>query len=105
REISNKRKIKFTIEIVHQTAAVACDQRLSALLAKAVRQHQLEIPLLPSGAGHDAATMAAITPVTMLFVRCKGGISHHPDESASKKDIRVAIAVMNDFLQLLAGDA
>jgi allantoate deiminase len=105
REIVNKRKIKFAVEIVHQTAAVACDLRLSALLAKAVMQHQLEIPLLPSGAGHDAAAMSAITPVAMLFVRCKAGISHHPDESASKKDVRVAIAVMHDFLQLLAGDA
>jgi allantoate deiminase len=37
----------------------------------------------------------------MLFMRCKGGISHHPDESATLEDVRVAIAVMNDFLQQL----
>jgi allantoate deiminase len=46
--------------------------------------------------------MAAITPVAMLFVRCKGGISHHPDESVSVRDVRVAIAVMNGFLRTLA---
>jgi len=61
--------------------------------------------VLPSGAGHDAAAIAAITPVAMLFVRCKKGVSHHPDESVSEKDIRVAISVMNDFLQLLAQNA
>jgi allantoate deiminase len=87
---------------VHQTPAVACDQRFSSLLSEAVRRHQPELALLPSGAGHDAAAMAAMTPVAMLFVRCKDGLSHHPDESASVEDVRVAIDVMNDFLQLLA---
>jgi allantoate deiminase len=105
REISNQRSLTLAAEIVHQTAAVACDQALSNLLTKAAKQHQKRVPSLPSGAGHDAAAMAAITLVAMLFVRCKGGISHHPDESASEKDIRVAIDVMNDFLQLLLHDA
>ncbi len=105
RQISKRRKVEIATEIVHQTAAVDCDRRLSALLSKAVKRHQTTVPLLPSGAGHDAAAMAAITPVAMLFVRCKGGISHHPDESASEKDVRVAIAVINDFIQMLAQDA
>ena len=61
-----------------------------------------EIEELPSGAGHDAAAMAAICPVAMLFVRCQGGISHHPDECATEGDVRVAIGVMNEFLALLA---
>jgi allantoate deiminase len=57
---------------------------------------------LTSGAGHDAAAMGDITPSAMLFVRCKGGISHHPDESVMIEDVEIAIAVMNDFLKLLA---
>jgi allantoate deiminase len=40
----------------------------------------------------------------MLFIRCQGGISHHPDESASLRDVRVALAVLNDFLRLLASE-
>jgi allantoate deiminase len=55
--------------------------------------------LLASGAGHDAAAMSAICPVAMLFVRCKGGISHNPDESASEADVLVALNVMSDFIQ------
>jgi allantoate deiminase len=101
-QIARKRDIMLTADLTHQTAAVACDQRLSELLAKAAKHHQKQIPLLPSGAGHDAAAISAITPVAMLFVRCKGGISHHPDELASEKDVHVAIDVMNAFLQLLA---
>jgi allantoate deiminase len=46
--------------------------------------------------------MSAITPVTMLFVRSKGGISHHPAEFTSEADIEVAIKVMSDFLSEVA---
>ena len=72
--------------------------------SRAAKLHQPQIIRLPSGAGHDAAILARITPVAMLFIRCKGGISHHPDESASRQDVRVALAVLNDFLRLLASE-
>ena len=88
-------------DIVHEAQSVPCSRDLSGLLAKAARQHLVEVTELPSGAGHDAAVMGEIMPVAMLFVRCKGGISHHPDESVEVDDVRVAIAVMNDFLVIL----
>ena len=50
---------------------------------------------LPSGAGHDAAMLARITDVAMLFVRCAGGRSHHPDESVAVDDVAVAINVLD----------
>ena len=83
--------------------ASSCSARLSAVLGEALNRHQKTLIKLPSGAGHDAAAMAAIAPVAMLFVRCKGGISHHPEEFASEKDFHMAIEVMNDFLRDLAG--
>jgi allantoate deiminase len=101
-QIAQKRRIKFSAEIVHQSAATACDRHLSNLLTKAALRHQAHVPSLPSGAGHDAAAMAAITPVAMLFVPCKGGISHHPDESVRVEDVRIAISVLGDFIERLA---
>jgi allantoate deiminase len=103
-QICRKRKIKHSADVVHEGAAVACDRRLSSLLAKAAKDHQKSVPFLPSGAGHDAAAMAAITPVAMLFVRCKGGISHHPDEFVRLHDVRTAISVMVDFIQRFAAE-
>src|SRR5205823_2058529 len=91
--IAQKRKLGFDWQPVQQTATVACDAKLSEILAEAVRHHQKEAIFLPSGAGHDAGVMASISPVAMLFVRCKAGLSHHPDEFASLEDIRAAIAV------------
>jgi allantoate deiminase len=101
-EISRRRKIKVTAQIVHQAAAIRCDERLTASLTKAAKQHQKEVLLLPSGAGHDAAAMAAVTPVAMLFVQCKGGVSHHPEESVRIGDIDVAISVARTFIEQLA---
>jgi len=101
-KIAQRRNLLAKWQLVHEAASVACNRRLSAVLRRAVKLHENEVMSLPSGAGHDAAAMAAITPVAMLFVRCKGGISHRPDESVATKDVRVAIAVMNEFLQKLA---
>ena len=57
---------------------------------------------LPSGAGHDAAQMATLTPVAMLFVRCEEGISHNPAESVTREDAGAAIEVMGRFLEFVA---
>ena len=54
---------------------------------------------MPSGAGHDAMAIADITRVAMLFVRCKDGLSHHPDESITKEDALAAANVLINFLQ------
>lgn len=57
---------------------------------------------LVSGAGHDGVVMSALTPVAMWFVRCRDGLSHHPDEYASPADLKIALRVMVDFLERLA---
>ena len=100
--IAAERHVSVQWETAHQNNAVICDRRFSAVLETIVKRHQKEAPLLHSGAGHDAAAMAAICPVGMLFVRCESGISHNPAESASEADVAVAIRVMNDFLKSLA---
>ena len=104
RRIAGARKTKVAWQPVQQTASVPCSPRLSGRLKRAVKKYQRTVAALPSGAGHDAAVMARITPAAMLFVRCRGGVSHHPDESVSGPDVRVAFEVMNDFLRQLAGD-
>lgn len=89
-------------QVVQSTSSVQCSKELSALLKEALVQHVPGLLELPSGAGHDAAALAAITPVAMLFVRCKEGISHHPDESVAEADVLVAIRVLVRFLELVA---
>jgi len=104
RQIAVAREVKVSSQLVQQTPSVGCSPKLSGLLERAAKMHQPQIVRLPSGAGHDAAILARITPAAMLFIRCKGGISHHPDESATRQDVQVALAVLNDFLRLLASE-
>lgn len=100
--ISQRRHVKAGWQTVQETASKPCSPELSALLRQAALKHQLEVLTLTSGAGHDAAVMAGITPVAMLFVRCKDGVSHHPGESVSTEDIGIALAALSDFISLLA---
>jgi len=100
--IASQRNTPVAWEEVQEMTPVTFSNELLSLLREAARRHQGTVPELFSGAGHDAATLAELTPVAMLFVRCKEGISHHPDESVQTDDVRVAIAVLNDFLQALA---
>ena len=55
-----------------------------------------------SGAGHDAVMLAGVTPVAMLFVRCAGGVSHHPDEAVAEADVAVALDVAERVVRGLA---
>jgi len=52
--------------------------------------------------GSGLYQMADLTEIAMLFVRCKGGISHHPAESVTREDVAAAIEVLEQFLALLA---
>jgi allantoate deiminase len=100
--IGLQRHVKPSWHAIQNTASVPCSPEFTALLREAALKHQPEIIALPSGAGHDAAIMARLTPAAMLFVRCREGISHHPDESVRPDDIGVALEVLFDFVSLLA---
>lgn len=83
----------------YEQAAVACDPDLAASLTQAAGRLEIAAPVLVSGATHDASAMADLCPITMLFVRCKDGISHSPEEHTEDEDMGQAIAVMAEFLK------
>jgi allantoate deiminase len=101
-EIAKRRSIGLTTTRISENASVQCSQRLTSTLAQAVLDAGHPAIQLASGAGHDAVVMAGLTEIAMLFVRCKGGISHSPAESVAEADVAVAIDVLARFLELLA---
>jgi allantoate deiminase len=102
-EIAARRGVSVAWEPVQESVSVHCSSRLSALLASAVQASGIALRALPSGAGHDAVSMSKVTDVAMLFVRCKGGISHNPAESITAEDAAVAVEVLSRFVTLLKG--
>jgi allantoate deiminase len=101
-EIGRARGVSADWQLLHEQHAVPCAPHLTRLLAHVIEEMGYPLQSLPSGAGHDAAVLAELTDIAMLFVRCRGGISHNPAESVTQEDVAVAIKVVERFLQLLS---
>jgi allantoate deiminase len=97
--LAQGRGLTAEVRPVSEVAAVRCSADLTSLLADAAGA---DVPRLVSGAGHDAVVMSTLTDVAMLFVRCKGGVSHNPAESVATEDVGLAIEVLGRFLELLS---
>ena len=103
-EVAATRSLGVEWKIVRDHPAVPCDASLTTRLAEAVAAARLPVERLPSGAGHDAVVMSEVVPVAMLFIRCAGGISHHPAESVTIDDVAAAIDVLDRFVNMLADE-
>jgi allantoate deiminase len=101
-QIASTRQLELGWQPGEQSRALACAPALAGLLGRAVESLGYPLLALPSGAGHDGVAISALAPISMLFVRCKGGISHNPAESVTAEDVGVAIEVLGRFLDLLA---
>jgi allantoate deiminase len=102
RDNARRRGLRLIWATVQENRGVHCDKTLTHIFSKCIARRGLEVLKLPSGAGHDAVALAKICPVAMLFVRCKGGVSHNPAESVKAGDVWVAIEVLADFIIHLA---
>ncbi|XP_028087214.1 allantoate deiminase 2 [Camellia sinensis] len=106
-QICDHRSVSCNIERKHDANAAACDTGLSSQLKSAAYSGMKrmagedvdDVPVLMSGAGHDAMAMAHLTKVGMLFVRCRGGISHSPAEYVSDDDVWAAGLAILAFLE------
>lgn len=100
--IAARRNIGFDYREYMDSSAVAMDAGLVAVMEQATAAQGIDPILLPSGAGHDAIAMSKLCPSAMIFVRCKGGISHNPAESITAEDADVAIRILLDTVKRLA---
>jgi allantoate deiminase len=105
RAVARRRGLSFSIEVTQDNGAVPCSRDLTALMTHSVRARQGKCVSVPSGAGHDAVILSSLTPVTMLFVRCRNGLSHHPDEYVQRRDLAAALDITVDFMTRLASSA
>ena len=97
--IARRRGLKVSWEATQDNAAVPCGAALSAALGRSVAAVQGRSLNLVSGAGHDAVVLSSLTSVAMLFVRCRGGLSHHPREHVSTADLGIALRALVHFLE------
>jgi N-carbamoyl-L-amino-acid hydrolase len=91
--------------LLSDTAPVGCDPRLGDALARSATRLGLSVLRLASGAGHDAAFIARIAPSAMVFVPCRGGKSHTPEEWADPSALAAGAAVLLETTRLIDEDA
>jgi allantoate deiminase len=99
--IGEARGLGVAIERIHDLPASPCDPALMDLMDDAIAATGWRPRRLVSGAGHDAMSMAALCPTAMLFIRCRGGVSHNPAEHVDVGDAEVALQVMLGFIERL----
>jgi allantoate deiminase len=92
--IARRRRLVLQLDVTHENRTVPCAPWLKAQVADAVAAEGYRVFELPSGAGHDGMAMIDIADVAMVFVRCRGGISHHPDEHIDKADAEAGARVL-----------
>lgn len=97
-KVSKVRGIKHHIKNTNTAPPCECSPRIIEQLKKSLEDAGRRPYVLSSGAGHDAQEMKNLTDMGMLFVRCKGGISHNPLESVTREDLEVASEVIMNFL-------
>jgi allantoate deiminase len=92
--MAGRRGIAVELNVGSDTSALSCDPALVATIDRACKAVQGRSVPLVSGAGHDAVALARLCRVGMIFVRCKGGISHNPAESVSEADAGAGFAAL-----------
>ena len=90
--IANRRGLVFSAKEIYRADATLCDPGLQGAIEKGIRSTGDAAPMaFWSRAGHDGMAVADLTRIAMLFIRCRGGVSHHPDEHVKKKDVAAAL--------------
>jgi allantoate deiminase len=100
--IATTRGLVLSLQQTYAQKGTLCDDTLSAALDAGIASTGLPVRPILSGATHDASAMADLCPVAMMFVRCAGGISHHPDEAITAEDADIAVRALQGTIANLA---
>jgi allantoate deiminase len=97
--IARRRKLSLQVDVTHENRTVPCAPWLKEQVAEAISSEGFAVFELPSGAGHDGMAMIDIADIGMIFVRCRGGISHHPDEHVELADADAGARVLRRLVE------
>ena len=103
RAAAENRRVDARVTVFHEATAAPCAPAMMDAIERAIVATGIEPTRLPSGAGHDAAAMAELCDVGMIFLRSEGGISHNPAERTTLDDVTAGIKIMLAVLEELEG--
>jgi ureidoglycolate amidohydrolase len=103
KEVAGRRRLEIRMEVLNADPPATCDPSVIEALEEACRRQSATYKKMISRAYHDSLFMSLIAPTAMLFVPCRGGVSHRPDEYASPDAIAKGALVLAEALAMLAG--
>jgi N-carbamoyl-L-amino-acid hydrolase len=103
-QITQQRQVQITIQMLNADAPAASSPQVLAAIARGCQEEGLESRRIVARAYHDSSFMAQIAPMAMIFIPCRGGVSHRPDEYASIEHIVSGVKVLAQTLAELSLD-
>jgi len=104
-EIGRRRGVVARVEIINSDPPAESSPEILAALTAACETEGIGYRRMVSRAYHDSSFMSQIAPIAMLFIPCRGGVSHRPDEYSSPEEIGRGVKVLARTLAALAGGA
>jgi ureidoglycolate amidohydrolase len=103
-ELRQRRKVTITEELVNADAPAQSSPHTVQLLEEICAEQAIPYKKMVSRAYHDSLFMARIAPIAMIFIPCRNGVSHRPDEYAAPTDIVLGTRVLAQVLAKLASE-
>jgi N-carbamoyl-L-amino-acid hydrolase len=103
-DLRQRRKVTITEELVNADAPAQCSPHTIQLLEDLCKERGIAYKKLVSRAYHDSLFMARIAPIAMIFIPCRNGVSHRPDEYATPANISSGTHLLAAALAKLASE-
>ncbi len=100
--VSIRRRVTIRVEQINADPPARCAPEIVEAIINACATHGLRHRQMISRAYHDSLFMSRIAPTGMIFIPCRGGVSHRPDEYASPDAIARGVTVLSQVLATLA---
>ena len=101
-ETATRRGVRVRSETVNADSPALCDSGVVKVLERACETHRVSFEPMISRAYHDSLFMSALAPTAMIFIPCRGGVSHRPDEYSSPEAIAQGALILAEALAELA---
>jgi ureidoglycolate amidohydrolase len=100
--VCQKRHVEHRLEMVNSDPPAQSDPQILQAIRASVQEMQVSSLEMVSRAYHDSLFMARVFPTAMIFIPCRAGVSHRPDEYAAPKDIATGVEVLARTMLRLA---
>jgi ureidoglycolate amidohydrolase len=100
--VSSERKLTAKVETLNADPPANCSDDIVTTIEEVAKELKLQTLPMVSRAYHDTLFMARLCPVSMIFIPCKNGWSHRPDEYSSPEDIENGVKVLAHTLMRLS---